>query len=95
MTLLPYILLLSLFSLLACRYIWFWYLDQCWQEMVILYVVRSGAHPTKVNDLLPVVPLYLMALSLGTWTFPPFIRNQDGFNALISFFENDAKVVES
>lgn len=72
---------------LAFRYLYMRMLIRWWEEVVVYYVVSSGAHPSKGDQYAQTWPMYLIMAYAWEWDVARFIVDQEGAGLILAHFE--------
>lgn len=95
MSLIPCLIVLAIALGLAARALYVWYLRACWEDICVLYIVKSGEHHSRVTEYTPTLPIYRMALEFWVRDFRDFIINVEGRDKVLDFFKASDKVVKT
>lgn len=74
------------------RYLYMTMLIRWWEEICVLYIVKSGEHHMNVNRYAEVWPLHLIMLYAWEWDIARFIVDQDGVKKVLDYLERPATV---
>lgn len=69
------------------RYLYMTMLIRWWEEICVLYIVKSGEHHMNVNQYAEVWPMWLILGHIWEWDIARFIVDQDSINRILSYLE--------
>lgn len=94
MHIIAYLLIAFLLAVLAFRWLWASYMKSIWEEVVVMYVSKTGARSAEVIRLVETWPLYLIVLTFWRWNYRDFLVNQDDVSRLLGYFEQPEGVID-
>ncbi len=69
------------------RYLYMTMMVRRWEEVVVLYILASGEHPTKADEYARVWPTYLIMLYAWEWDIAAFIVDQPSAAKIMTYLE--------
>lgn len=69
------------------RYLYMTMLIRWWEEICVLYIVKSGEHHMNVNRYAEVWPMWLILGHIWEWDIARFIVDQESVNRILSYLE--------
>lgn len=73
--------------ILLYRYLYMTMLIRRWEEVVVRYVLASGAHPSKGDQYAEVWPMRLILGHVWEWDLSRFIVDQEGVREVLTYLE--------